>query len=70
VARARAETIVGTSFESFADAAQSAFAQVEGDPGKEGAAAAEVVRMTLTKGGIVGRTQYHVEIRKLTGPRL
>lgn len=55
-------SIIGTSFESFSDAAATAFAQVEGDPRREGAATANVARMWLEKGGIVGRTQYRVEL--------
>ena len=46
-----------TSPKSFADAADSAFKQVPGDSKREGSAAAEVTRMWLTKGGIVGSTQ-------------
>jgi hypothetical protein len=55
-------SIIGTSFESFTDAAASAFAQVQGDRRREGAATARVARMWLEKGGIVGRTQYRVEL--------
>ena len=56
------EPIVGTSFTSFADAAKNAFDQVPGDPDREGVAAADVRRLWLTKGGFVGRVQYHVEL--------
>lgn len=58
------EPIVGTSFESFADAAANAFESVTGDPNREGSAAAKVTRFWMTKGGVVGRTQYHVELRR------
>jgi flavin-binding protein dodecin len=57
------ETLVGTSFESFSDAAASAFKEMKGNQGKEGLASATVVRMWLEKGGFVGRTQYKVEIK-------
>lgn len=53
---------VGTSFESFAAAAAAAFDTVPGDPKREGAASAEVARMWVSKGGFVGRVQYHVEL--------
>lgn len=56
------EAVVGTSFSSFAEAAKAAFDQISGDPAKEGAAAAEVRRLWLTKGGVVGREQFHVEL--------
>ena len=55
--------IIGTSLESFAAAAEAAFADIPGDPDKEGLASASVARMWLTKGGAVGRTQYHVELQ-------
>jgi hypothetical protein len=55
-------SVTGTSLESFSDAASTAFRDIEGDPEREGAAAADVVRLWMTKGGVVGRTQYHVEI--------
>ncbi|MDX6438313.1 MAG: hypothetical protein QOF45_896 [Gaiellaceae bacterium] len=56
------EGIVGASFESFADAAKAAFDQIPGDPNREGAAAADVARLWVSKGGIVGRVQYHAEL--------
>ena len=56
------ETVVGNSFDSFADAASSAFSQVPGDPNREGAAAATVARLWMSKGGIVGRVQFHAEL--------
>jgi len=56
------ESVAGTSFASFADAGKIAFDQIPGDPDREGAAAADVTRLWLTKGGIVGRVQYHVEL--------
>lgn len=52
----------GSSLVSFAEAAASAFDQIPGDPDREGSAAAEVTRMWVTKGGIVGSTQYHVHL--------
>ena len=54
--------ITGSSFESFADAAAKAFAQVPGNQKREGAATAIVSRMWMTKGGVVGRVQYHAEL--------
>jgi hypothetical protein len=59
------ESVVGTSFDSFTEAAKAAFDQIPGDPDREGAAAAEVRRLWLTKGGIVGRVQYHAELAQL-----
>jgi hypothetical protein len=59
------EPVVGTSFTSFADAATIAFDQIPGDPDREGSAAATVSRLWLTKGGFVGRVQYHVELTRL-----
>ncbi|HEX2125202.1 MAG TPA: hypothetical protein VHF45_01415 [Thermoleophilaceae bacterium] len=59
------EPVVGTSFTSFADAATIAFDEIPGDPDREGAAAADVARLWLTKGGVVGRVQYHVELTRL-----
>jgi hypothetical protein len=56
--------VTGTSFESFADAATQAFKDVPGD-GPEGSAAAEVRREWLSKGGVVGRQQFHVELEVL-----
>lgn len=61
------EPVVGTSFASFADAGKIAFDQIPGDPDREGAAAADVARLWLTKGGIVGRVQYHVELTPIGG---
>ena len=58
--------VIGTSFESFSDAAAAAFRDVPGDPDREGAAAARVERLWVTKGGIVGRVQYHVELSPFT----
>jgi hypothetical protein len=53
---------VGTSFDSFADAAASAFEQIPGDPTAEGLASAIVTRLWMSKGGVVGRVQYHAEL--------
>jgi hypothetical protein len=52
----------GTSLESFEEAVANAFAEIPGDPGQEGLAEAQVARSWVTKGGVVGRTQYHVEL--------
>jgi hypothetical protein len=54
--------VEATSFTSFEDAIEQAFAKIPGDPEREGLASAEVVRWSLSKGGFVGRTQYHVEL--------
>lgn len=59
------EPIVGTSFTSFADAAQTAFDRIPGDPRREGTAAADVTRLWLSKGGVVGRVQYHVQLTQV-----
>ena len=59
---AEEKRIPGMSFESFSDAAAKAFEQVEGDPQREGLATARVERLWLEKGGVVGPTQYHVEL--------
>jgi hypothetical protein len=59
---AEEKRVTGTSLESFAQAAASAFEQIPGDPNREGLAAADVARAWVTKGGFVGRTQYHVEL--------
>lgn len=53
---------VGMSLDSFQDALDNAFEEIPGDPAREGVAEAEVTRTWVTKGGIVGRTQYHVEL--------
>jgi hypothetical protein len=57
--------VTGSSLTSFDDAARTAFGMVRGDPNAEGMKAAEVSRMTMTGGGFVGVTQYHVELRVL-----
>jgi hypothetical protein len=49
----------GTSLESFEEAAANAFLEIPGD-GPEGMASADIVRAWVSKGGVVGRTQYHV----------
>ena len=56
------QRVTGTSFESFSEAAANAFADIPGDASSEGLASARVERMWLEKGGIVGRTQYRVEL--------
>lgn len=53
--------VTGTSLNSFAEAADSAFEKIESD-GPEGAALARVDQLRLSRGGVVGSTQYHVEI--------
>jgi hypothetical protein len=58
--------VIGTSLESFTEATAMAFSQIKGDPGREGAAAASVLRMWVTKGGFVGRNQYHVELEQIS----
>jgi hypothetical protein len=55
--------VSGSSLTSFDDAARSAFGRVPGHPIR----AAEVSRMWMTGGGIVGVPQYQVELRVL-GP--
>ena len=55
-------TVTGSSLHSFDDAIQRAFDQVPGHPAHEGFARAGVARMWLTKGGVVGVPQYHVEL--------
>jgi hypothetical protein len=59
---AEEQRVTGTSLESFEDAVATAFADVPGDPDREGLASADVVRAWVSKGGIVGQTQYHVEL--------
>jgi flavin-binding protein dodecin len=59
---AEEKRVTGTSLESFEQAAASAFDEIPGDPNAEGIASADVVRTWVTKGGFVGRTQYHVEL--------
>jgi hypothetical protein len=61
-------TAVGTSFDSFAEAAASAFEKIPGDPTVEGLATAIVTRLWMSKGGVVGRVQYHVELVATTRP--
>lgn len=53
--------VSGSSLTSFDDAARNAFAMVRGHPIK----AAEVSRMSMMGGGIVGVPQYQVELRVL-----
>jgi len=54
------QRVEATSLISFEDAIKQAFAQIPGDPEKGGIASAEVARFSLSKGGFVGVTQYHV----------
>jgi len=58
--------VTGSSFESFAKAAETAFEDIPGDPGREGIATAYVTALWMTKGGIVGRTQYNAELVQAT----
>jgi hypothetical protein len=60
--------VTGTSLEGFDDAARQAFDDVPGDPDREGLASADVSRMWLSKGGFVGRVQYHVELDVAADP--
>lgn len=53
----------GASLSSFEEATLNAFESVPGDPSKEGLAAAEVARLWVSKGGVVGTPQFHVEIK-------
>jgi hypothetical protein len=64
---ASGEKAVGTSFDSFDEAARSAFDAIAGAPHREGLGAAEVSRLWLTKGGVVGRVQFHAELVSLRG---
>ena len=56
------QRVEATSFVSFEEAINDAFAQVPGDPDREGLASAEVASLSLSKGGFVDRTQYHVAL--------
>jgi hypothetical protein len=59
------QRVTGSSFNSFAEAAKSAFDEVEGDRSREGIAEARVTELWMTKGGVVGRTQYHAELERV-----
>lgn len=50
-----------TSLESFEAAIEAAFEQIEPD-GPEGLATARVDSQTISRGGAVGSTQFHVEL--------
>jgi flavin-binding protein dodecin len=50
-----------TSLESFEAAIEAAFEQIEPD-GPERLATARVDSQTISRGGVVGSTQYHVEL--------
>ncbi len=54
---------VGSSLESFEEAALNAFGDIPGDPDRRGLVSASVARMWLTKGGVVGVPQFHVELQ-------
>lgn len=60
--------VTATSLQSFAEAADEAWAQVPGDPNREGLREAEVSRMWITGGGVVG-TEYNVELLVLRPPQ-
>jgi hypothetical protein len=60
--------VSGSSLDSFEEAAKNAFEEFEGDPNREGMAAARVVTLWLEKGGFVGRIQYHVELEAYPQP--
>ena len=51
--------VTGTSLESFEGAVDNAFEQIPGE-GPEGMASADIIRAWVSKGGVVGKTQYHV----------
>ncbi len=53
------ERILGSSFDSFADAARNALAS---NPPTTPHRMLEVVRMVVEEGGVVGRTQFTVEL--------
>lgn len=55
------QTVTGSSLASVQDAIQAAWSDVPGDPKSEGARAADITRLWVTGGGIVG-TQYHAEL--------
>lgn len=54
--------VVGTSLTSLEDAVRQAFDAVAGDPNREGVASAVVRTIRLSKGGVVGLTQFEVEV--------
>jgi hypothetical protein len=58
--------VVGSSLESFARAADDAFAQIPGDPFQDGAAAARVTELWVTK-GFLGQPRYHVALGRIEG---
>ena len=55
--------VTATSLTSFAEAVDLAFRKLASDD--RGLAAADVKRQWVTRGGFVGVTQYHVELRQL-----
>lgn len=59
------ERIVGSSFESFADAARNALTS---NPPTTPHRMFEVVRMVVEEGGVVGRTQFTVELIDVADP--
>lgn len=59
--------VMATSLTSFDEAVELAFRKLESD-GPQGSAAAQVERQWVTRGGFVGVTQYHVELRHVPWP--
>ncbi len=56
--------VTGSAKNSFAEAAASAFDQIEGDQSREGIAEARVTELWMTKGGVVG-LMYHAELEQV-----
>ncbi len=53
------ERLIGSSFDSFEDAVGKA---TQSKPRKSNVRVLEVVRLSVEEGGVVGRTQYRVEL--------
>jgi len=60
---AEAGEVTGSSLESFARAADEAFAEIPQQSNRE--VAARVTKLWMTKGGFVHQTQYHVALEKV-----
>jgi hypothetical protein len=56
------KVVMGSSLTSLEDAVRQAFDAVAGDPNREGLASAVVRTIRLSKGGVVGVTQFEVEL--------
>jgi flavin-binding protein dodecin len=56
------QELVGTSFESFEDAAGQALG-----PQRDNEESFVVVRLGLSRGGVVGRTQYYATVQRSDG---